>query len=370
MQRRYWNFKDDDATKDLNRWMNGILPPGVYFGFDFNPTANLNLSLVHTSTGFKDVDSLEAESNFKGLLRTRHGAVITEDGSITVGAVGAGHATLPRIDIVVCTYTYDETPGGSTAFYSIIAGTPNASPVAPALANALTQIKIGELYIPATTTLLTGVGVVWTRSVTPTFSNQDIVTPFIGGTDITYPDDLDTFQKVGIYAIRTLTPVNAPFPIGNASSADQAIMFVQNQGVAITQTIISEGGVWAERSFALGLPINHSISKWNGVHIKKMESGPWNMDTTDSISFAHGLNSARIRRVWAIIVDDSTFPTPQVIKMLDCYSSQAVQGGCDWNTTDIILERLIGGIFDNSSYDFVAGPFNRALVFIEYNVSV
>ncbi len=174
-QRRYWNFEDDDATKDLIRWLTGILAPGVYHGFDLNPTANMNLNLIHTSTGFKDVDDLEIESGFIGLIITRQGTVVKQDVDITINGIANGHATLPRIDIVVLTHTYTEVVGGSTALYSVITGTPNALPVAPALTSAETQIKIAELYIPATTTALNGVGVVYTRSTPPEFAGLNII---------------------------------------------------------------------------------------------------------------------------------------------------------------------------------------------------
>jgi hypothetical protein len=164
-QKRRWNYLDDDATKDLNRWLTGIINPGLYFGFDFNPTANMNLNLIHSTTGFKDVDDLEVESGFQSLLVTRQGTVIKEDAAITINSIANGDATHPRIDIVVVTHTYSELSGGTQALYSIIQGTPAASPVAPALANALTQTKIGELLIPANTTALNQGGVTWTRNI-------------------------------------------------------------------------------------------------------------------------------------------------------------------------------------------------------------
>lgn len=169
-QKRRWNFKDDDATADINRWLTGILYPGLYHGFDFNPTANMNLNLVHTSTGFKDVDKDATESDFTSLIITRNGTIVKENSAITINGVAAGHATLGRIDIVVLSHIYVAVTGGSTALYSIITGTPSGSPVAPALADPNTQIKIGELFIPATTTVLTAGGVTWTRSVPPTFA--------------------------------------------------------------------------------------------------------------------------------------------------------------------------------------------------------
>ena len=65
-QSRKWSFKADDLTRDINRWLTGIIAPGLYFGFDFVPSANMNLGLDHGTTGFKDVDDnvAPAESAF------------------------------------------------------------------------------------------------------------------------------------------------------------------------------------------------------------------------------------------------------------------------------------------------------------------
>lgn len=200
-QTRYWNFKADDATADINRWMTGVHPPGLYFGFDFSATANLILNLVHTSTGFKDVDNTPAESNFIGILLTRQGVIIKEDAAIVVGAVAVGHATLNRIDVVVVSHSINEVAGGSQALYSIIQGTPGATPVAPALTSPTTQTKIGELYIPATTTVLTGTGVKFTREGKPGFGDTQFALPA--------QNDLNDLNKNGYY-VTSGTPLNRP----------------------------------------------------------------------------------------------------------------------------------------------------------------
>lgn len=172
MQTRNWNFKADDKTRDINRWLTGVLAPGRYFGYDFNPTANMNLNLVHTSTGFKDVDHTPAESVFQSLVITRQGVVVKEDAAITINGVANGDATNPRIDIVVLTHQINEVAGGSQALYSIITGTPAATPVAPALTSPNTQIKIGELYVPSGVNALNQAGITWTQNPRPGFAGS------------------------------------------------------------------------------------------------------------------------------------------------------------------------------------------------------
>ena len=169
-QQRFWNFKEDDLTSLLIRWMTGLHPSGRYFGYDFNATGDLNLNLVHSTTGFKYVNVTPAESAFLSLVMTRQGTMILEDGPVTINNISAGDVTNPRIDLIILTHERIESAGGSQALYSVIEGTPAASPSAPAVTDALRQTIIGELLIPANTTLLTDGGVVWTPSKKPTFA--------------------------------------------------------------------------------------------------------------------------------------------------------------------------------------------------------
>lgn len=175
-QKRYWNFKADDATADIIRWFNGIIPPGRYFGFDFIPSGDLNLQLGHATTGFTDVDNNELEITSQGKVVTRQGMHIVEDATVTINNVSVGDVTNPRIDVVVLTHEYTALAGGQQALYSIIEGTPAASPVAPALTDPLRQIKIGELYVPANMANLNDVGIIWTQAAAPQYSGGITVT--------------------------------------------------------------------------------------------------------------------------------------------------------------------------------------------------
>lgn len=169
-QKRSYDFLADDDTASLNRWRNGLFNPGVYFGYDFAASANMNLGLNHATTGFTDVDKNGAIVTGQALVVTRQGFIIKEDSpALAIGPVTNGDATHPRIDVVVLTHAYIETGGGAQALYSIIQGTPAASPVAPALTAPATQIKIGELFVPTGTTALNQVGVIWTRSLPAVF---------------------------------------------------------------------------------------------------------------------------------------------------------------------------------------------------------
>ena len=173
-QQRFWNFKEDDLTGLLIRWMTGLHPSGRYFGYDFVSSANMTLGLAHSTTGFKYVEApTTAESAFLGMVVTRQGTIIIEDTALSIGTVTNGDATNPRIDTVILTHERSEIVGGTQALYSIITGVPGVTPTAPTVTDALRQTIVGTLYVPANTTLLNDVGVVWTPSQKPNFANAN-----------------------------------------------------------------------------------------------------------------------------------------------------------------------------------------------------
>lgn len=101
--------------------------------------------------------------------------------------------------------------------------------------------------------------------------------------------------------------------------------------------------------------------------IENLLIGNWNMDTTASVTVAHGLstNYKKMRILGIIIRDDSDtgyYP-------LNYISGGGVVSG-SWftnNSTNIILQRSTVGQFDNPSFS-VTGGYNRGWVTIMYEV--
>jgi len=89
--------------------------------------------------------------------------------------------------------------------------------------------------------------------------------------------------------------------------------------------------------------------------------GEWNMFTTATVSFPHGLNHVNIRAVQAVVRrDDNMVYTP-----LYYSANKANLGGAEyWDSTHVYLERLSGGEYANSSYDSTS--FNRGFVILFY----
>lgn len=171
-QKVYWSWKDDDLTIDINQWLIGMLPAGVYRGFDFDRAdqSSMILHLTHKDTGYTYTLKDTTASGENGVLKTKQGAVVKEDTQIDI-VIPTADPTHPRIDTVYCTHQYIETKGGAAATYGVISGTPTGTPTAPPLANTELDLLIGYLYIPAAITTLGDSRVLFTKSATPDFAN-------------------------------------------------------------------------------------------------------------------------------------------------------------------------------------------------------
>ena len=94
---------------------------------------------------------------------------------------------------------------------------------------------------------------------------------------------------------------------------------------------------------------------------KVIDIGDWDMDVTATVNVAHGLTLANIRRLSVVVRDDlSTSTTP-----LNYSSSTGVVQGTYLSDGSIVaLDRLTGGVFDNTTYN--ATSFNRGWIVIDY----
>lgn len=170
-QKIYFNWEDDDSTKDLNHRTLGISEPGRYRGFDVSLMSGLTLRLNHFQTGVSMTmfDSPTHSVERRGVILTKQGVIIQENDELVL-PISAGHSTFPRIDLVVCEHEYVEVQGGSNAIYYVIEGTPSASPVHPVVTQPQTKIVLGELYVPAGATDLSNA--IYTQSPTPQHAND------------------------------------------------------------------------------------------------------------------------------------------------------------------------------------------------------
>lgn len=88
----------------------------------------------------------------------------------------------------------------------------------------------------------------------------------------------------------------------------------------------------------------------------------WNMDVTATVSVAHGLTLANIRRVTALIRDDSN--TTYTSLEYGGGGSGGIDGYIYVNATNIVLTRITARYFDGLGFD--ATSYNRGWIVIEY----
>lgn len=100
----------------------------------------------------------------------------------------------------------------------------------------------------------------------------------------------------------------------------------------------------------------------NNIRMKILDIGNWNMDTTPSVSVAHGLTYGKIRNAQASIRrDDDTF-TNDLISGNS--GSTGKSGAIYWDSTNINLIRITTEIFDAANYSSTS--YNRGWITITY----
>lgn len=94
---------------------------------------------------------------------------------------------------------------------------------------------------------------------------------------------------------------------------------------------------------------------------KILNIGIWDMDATVSVIIVHGLTQVNIRTVTVLVRADSDgdrFPFTS--------DQGQVLAPIQVTTTSIVLSRIGGGTFDNTTFDDVAAAYNRGWIIIEY----
>lgn len=170
MQKRFWNYRADDRTADLNYFLLGERPPGTYYGFDFTykPANPLTLFLGPGATAFNGLDELN-EPWVVSIAVSKQGVKVVEDAEIELVIEGTGAE--PRVDAVILEHIYTFDDGGEDATYSVIKGAAGVltPPAIPAGA-----IRIGDLYLPASCSALNASGVVWDKALKPNFAGKQM----------------------------------------------------------------------------------------------------------------------------------------------------------------------------------------------------
>lgn len=166
--KEFLKFQEDDSTVILNQWLNGILPSGVYCGFDASAFEADMILRLNQNNAPEHIDTNGNQSKV-GVIRTKQGVVLAENQSIDFNIEPT--STQPRIDVIYIQYQYQQISNPPLPFYSLIKGTPASVPTAPDLTTPAIQIKIGEIHLPASCTALNQSGVRWVKEKSPIIYN-------------------------------------------------------------------------------------------------------------------------------------------------------------------------------------------------------
>jgi hypothetical protein len=111
-----------------------------------------------------------------------------------------------------------------------------------------------------------------------------------------------------------------------------------------------------------------AIRDERGYTIATINIGDWDMDTTASITVAHGLSATEwktITNVEVIIRNDSDSVYLQIDSSMPA-SPERNNGGVDyWDSADFNLSRYATGGFDDA-LNYAATPYNRGFITFKY----
>lgn len=174
-QKRIFEYLADDKTFDINNTNVGILPKGIYAGYDvavikprldvFGVIIGSYLEISHTTTAIIENNESGSLMTPFSVLMTSQGVRITEDSVIEI-EITSFPSTGTRYDYVICEHDYVPVSGGSQAVYSIIQGDEtNSLPLIPTQQN---KIIVGVLKIDINASST------WKRAEVPQIGNADI----------------------------------------------------------------------------------------------------------------------------------------------------------------------------------------------------
>ena len=97
------------------------------------------------------------------------------------------------------------------------------------------------------------------------------------------------------------------------------------------------------------------------LQTKVIPIGNWDMDATPSVSIAHGLTLANIRKVFVGIINDAGTAVYPI-----CYAATLPNAeGCVYvDGTNVVMTRRGAGFFDH--VDFDTAVYNRGFITVEY----
>lgn len=201
MQKRIWNYKDDDSTRVMNNAYRGILDQGVFRGYNLESISGNVLTLIGDG---KEVSEGVIKDKLSVLI-TPQGVVVKEDEAISV-TVASNTAANPRIDLLYVQHEYIEVEGGIDATYAVKAGTPAEDPQPPEISVPKNELAIAYITVPAGWN--GGEGITYNRVKTPNFA---------GDTTIAKSDEKNEYLEEQKFIGGTLAPANGTYILNDTT---------------------------------------------------------------------------------------------------------------------------------------------------------
>lgn len=160
--------RTDHPAKAFRRALGGVVSAGVGSATDYAVTQNTTPNLtVQVAAG----DAYVTCYNTSGGLYH-----VFNDGTQSA-TITAAHATLPRRDLVVVRVQDQEQSGATnTADVFVVAGTPAAVPVDPALPTGASYLTLARVAVAAATTTITSANITDLRTYAHTAGGLQVVT--------------------------------------------------------------------------------------------------------------------------------------------------------------------------------------------------
>lgn len=190
MQKIHLQYKDEDSTYLLNNLLTGILPEGVYRGYNLAGVVGRKLQLIGDAYEVSDSGIVDEKVS---ILRTPQGCMVKETEAVDV-ELAENETASTRVDLIYCEHRYTSVPGGTAAVYKVRSGTEDNIPV---VSDAKTQVPIALVRVPSGWTGGAD-NIEYERFRTPSFANDASIAH-------TYKEnEFEVSQKINVI---TRTPV-------------------------------------------------------------------------------------------------------------------------------------------------------------------
>ena len=144
-------------------------------------------------------------------------------------------------------------------------------------------------------------------------------------------------------------------PVLNTGVSGTAVLDDDTMATATDTTLATSESIKAY--------VDAVLTKIASLNTKVLNIGDWNMDTTVSVTVAHGVTLSKIRSIKAIIRNDADNAVFD-FTVKDWSPTSGTSATMQADATNVYLGRSTSGGFDNASFDSTG--YNRGWITIQY----